>query len=202
MGLVILAALVFYALVSIVVVLLAIRHAKKSGRSGMRWGLGAALVMYMIPFWDWLPTVAMHQYYCATEGGFWVYKTPEQWIREKPGVVETLVPRRITVPDRTERIDENNWKSAYLLNERFEQTFEHRGPLFMHLWRTEVTIADGESSEVLVRSVDFYTAQTRAGGGWRGWKFWLAMDHCPGYASHARPFQEYRAKINGTLDDR
>jgi len=94
MGLVILGALVIYGLVSIVVVLLAIRHAKKNGKSATRWGWGAALVMYLIPFWDWLRTVAMHQYNCATQSGFWVYKTPEQWMKENPGIMESLVTSR------------------------------------------------------------------------------------------------------------
>lgn len=198
MGLVILGALAPYALASVVVVLLTIRHAKKSGKSATRWGLGAALVMYMIPFWDWLPTVVMHQYHCATEAGFWVYKTPEKWMKERPGVMESLVPRRIGVPDRTERTDEDNWRLTFDLNQRISLVNSHAGPLAFHRWKTEATLVDGGSSEVLVRSVDFYTAQTRAGGGWRGWKFWLAVDHCPGYAGHSEQFQEYLAQIKGT----
>jgi hypothetical protein len=188
---------VLYALISVVVVLLAIRHAQNSGRSATRWGWGVALVMYLIPFWDWLPTVAMHQYHCATEAGFRVYKTPEQWMKENPRVMDTLVARRITVPDRTKRLDEDNWTSIFALNERFEKRFEHRGPLFLHLWRTEAALADGASGEVLVRSVDFYTAQTRAGGGWRGWKFWLAIDHCPTHEEDSKNFGAYLGKING-----
>jgi hypothetical protein len=35
--------------------------------------------MYLIPFWDWLPTVAAHRYYCWKDSGFAVSKTLDQW---------------------------------------------------------------------------------------------------------------------------
>ena len=95
MGVGILGALALYLLISIAVVFGTGRHAKKRGKSALRWGAGAALIMYLIPFWDWLPTVAAHQYYCRTEAGFWVYKSVEQWNLENPGVMETLVAKRV-----------------------------------------------------------------------------------------------------------
>src|SRR5512139_2322074 len=97
MGLVIFAAMGVYLLISLGVVMWAISHAKKSGRSVKRWGWGAVLVMYMIPLWDWVPTVAVHQFYCAKDAGFWVYKTPDQWRVENPGVLETLVANKVPV---------------------------------------------------------------------------------------------------------
>ena len=90
MGIIIVPAIALYLLISVGVVVWAIKHAKKNGKSVKRWGSSAALVMYLIPFWDWIPTVAVHQYYCATESGFWVYKTVDQWKAENPGVMEGL----------------------------------------------------------------------------------------------------------------
>src|ERR1035437_1593300 len=90
-GPVVLGAALLYLLISIAVVRWAIRYAWKNGKSAKRWGWGVALVMYLIPFWDWLPTVATHQFYCAKDAGFSIYKTPEQWKAENPGVIETLV---------------------------------------------------------------------------------------------------------------
>ncbi len=94
MGLVIAGALALYLLITITVVIGVIKYAKKNGKSAKRWGCSAALVMYLIPFWDWIPTVVAHQYYCATEAGFLVYKTVEQWKKENPGVMETLISNR------------------------------------------------------------------------------------------------------------
>lgn len=82
MGLVIILALGLYLAIAIGVIAWAVSHAKKNGKSAARWGWGAALGMYLLVFWDWLPTVAAHKYYCSTEAGFWVYKTPEQWKAE------------------------------------------------------------------------------------------------------------------------
>lgn len=197
MGLVIFAALGLYLLISIGVVAWAIWHAKKNGKSVKRWGWGAALVMYLIPFWDWIPTVAVHQYYCATESGFWVYKTLDQWKAENPGVMEALVAKTIAVPDETERTDEDNWRSTFYLNQRIHLTNAHAGPLPLYRWRTESTLVDVKSNTVLVRAVDFYTMQTRGGGGWVGWKFWLALDHCPGHSEASRNFGAYRKAIEG-----
>lgn len=89
-GLIVIVIAVAYLLLSIAIVKSARRHARNTGKNVKYWGWGAALVMWLIPFWDWLPTVAVHQYYCATEAGFWVYKTPEQWKLENPGVMDGL----------------------------------------------------------------------------------------------------------------
>jgi hypothetical protein len=90
MGILILGIAGIYLLISIIVVSLVVRLARKNGLRVKRWGWGAAFVMWLIPFWDWLPTIAVHQYYCATQSGFWVYKTLDQWKKENPGVFETL----------------------------------------------------------------------------------------------------------------
>jgi hypothetical protein len=91
MEILIVAGMGVYLLISIAIVRCAIRCARNSGGSTKRWGWGAALVMYLIPFWDFLPTLAVHQYYCAVEPGFWVYKTLDQWKQENPGVMEQLL---------------------------------------------------------------------------------------------------------------
>ena len=61
MGFVIMVVMGVYLALSVFAVTWAINHAKKHGKSIKKWGWGAALVMYLIPFWDWLPTVAVHQ---------------------------------------------------------------------------------------------------------------------------------------------
>lgn len=195
MGLVIIGALAVYLLISIAVVIGAVRFARNNGKSTKRWGWSAALVMYLIPFWDWMPTVAVHQYYCAMEAGFRVYKSSDQWKVENPGVMDTLVAKTVPIPEGSDRADENNWKSRHSLNQRIQLTYSHSGPLFLHRWRTESALIDVKSNETLVRVIDFYTAHTRGGGGWRGWKFWLAIDHCPNYSEAASVFGAYRAAI-------
>ncbi len=115
-GLAYLLAFGVYLLISIGVVRRAIRYAQENGRSAKRWGWGAAFLMYSLVFWDWLPTVAVHQYYCATESGFWVYKTLDQWKVENPGVMERLAMSHL--PSEEYRVKSDPWSpedSKYLL---------------------------------------------------------------------------------------
>ena len=70
-GLAVIGAFVLYAVVSLVVVLATASFAKKRGKRAWLWGLGAAFVMYNLVFWDWLPTVYVHKYYCEKEAGLW-----------------------------------------------------------------------------------------------------------------------------------
>ena len=82
-----------YALISLAVVVGAVKWARKRGRSTFRWGFAAAFIMYNLVFWDWIPSIIQHEYYCRTKAGFWVYKTLEQWKAENPGYLESLVKK-------------------------------------------------------------------------------------------------------------
>jgi len=102
MGLVVFAAIGLYLVLAIFVVTSVIRDAKKLGKSTYLWGWGAALVLYLIPFWDLLPTLATKHYQCANNAGFFVSKSVDQWKIENPEVMETLsiahLPEEYRVP--------------------------------------------------------------------------------------------------------
>ena len=187
MGLVILLVMMGYLAISVGIVALAVRHAKKNGRTPWHWGAGAALVMYLIPFWDWIPTVVAHKYYCATEAGFWVYKTVEQWKAENPGVVEALIPYE--GPQTQRDGDNKNYVRTYYLNQRFNWIVKHNGKFFPNRWRHEQEIVDTKTNEVLARYVDFSTSQERRRAGWSGWKMWLDNRNCDGGYYHGKMLQ-------------
>ena len=128
--------------------------------------------MYLLVFWDWLPTIAVHQYYCSTEAGFWVYKTPEQWKKENPGVMETLVSNKSRPPIQTP------YGPAAILNQRFNYFFKYEGPLLFNRWRIETEIRDNKNGDVIAREIGFSTSQWRRQAGWSGWKFWLDCERC------------------------
>ncbi len=193
MGVVILGAVALYFLLCVFVVRGAIKHAKKNGKSAKRWGWGAALVLYLIPCWDWLPTVAVHQYYCSSEAGFWVYKSVEQWQVENPGVMGTLVPRQGAPSKREGDID--NFTDTYFLNQRINKVVKFHGKFLFNRWRLEQELVDTKSNEVLARSVDFYTAQIRGDGGWSGWKFWLHNERCGRGANSQHDTYELRRQF-------
>ena len=102
-----------YLAVAVLVVWLAVKKAHKRGIPGWKWGVPAALVMYLLMFWDWIPTAMMHDYYCSEYAGLTVYKTPEEWKQENPGVAETLHWSEMS--DRSSA----GGKITYVLNERF-----------------------------------------------------------------------------------
>lgn len=172
MGFVIVIVGAIYLLISIGVVALVISHAKKHGKSTKRWGWGAVLAMWLIPFWDWIPTVAVHQYYCATESGLWVYKTLDQWKKENPGVIETLVYNKAMPPVQTP------YGPAAALNQRFIYLFKYEGPFLFNRWRIETAVRDSKNGDVIAREIGFSTSQKQRQAGWSGWKFWLDNEGC------------------------
>lgn len=195
MGLVIVGALALYLLIAIAVVIGAVKYAKQNGKSAKRWGWSAALVMYLIPFWDWIPTVAVQQYYCSKEAGFWVYKTLDQWKKENPGVMETLVENKSVVLNR--QGDMTNYTDTYSSNQRINWIVKRQHYQLFNRWRHEQEVVDVKSNEILARYIDFSTAQVRAGGGWYGWKFWLHNEQCSGGGRNQSLLWQFRNAFKG-----
>ncbi len=200
MGFVVFVALGLYLLISIGVVKGAVAYARKSSKSAMRWGFGAALVMYLIPFWDWIPTVAMHRYYCATEAGFWVYKAPEQWKQENPGVMETLVEKK-GAPSRDEKLDDGRRRTTtYLLNERFNWVVTKQDiSNILPIIRTEQLVTESKRNEVLARYVDFSTGNSVKNtiGPPGPMKFWLHTLSCQNGGQNQDSLRDYRDQFRG-----
>jgi len=180
-GLAILTAFAVYLIISAVVINAVASWVKRT-KASLWWPIFAGFVMFMIPFWDWLPTVAAHKYYCSTEAGFWVYKTLDQWKAENPGVMETLVETKGTP----------SAGGAYILNQRFKWAITKDGPLLFNRWRWEHRVVDIKNNEVLARYVDFSTGSGFIGGPPRQIKFWLQNDHCIGGASNQDLFRNFR----------
>jgi hypothetical protein len=190
-GLMYLLAFGGYLLISIFIVSRVVRYARNNGLSTKRWGWGAALVMYLIPFWDWLPTVAVHQYYCATESGFWVYKTLDQWKAENPGVMDELVSNKIWPHEQIAG------KDVAYINQRMRLIYAEKNELFLHRWPDTRELVDAKTNEVLARYVDFSTSHEKRQAGWSGWKFWLKSDYCPGGEDRVIQFGNYYIQFTG-----
>jgi hypothetical protein len=194
MGFVIIVAMGLYLLISLGVIAWAVSHAKKNGKSTKRWGWGAALVMYMIPFWDWIPTVATHQFYCAKDAGFWIYKTVDQWKAENPGVMETLVANK-GAPS-TRQGDMVNYTDTYYLNQRISKVVKKNGPFLFNLWQWEQEVVDGKTNEVLARYVDFSTGNGNIGGE-PELRFWLHSDSCASGENNYGNFLLFKRTLQG-----
>ncbi len=195
MGALIVGAMALYLLISIGVVVWAIRYAKSSGKSATRWGLGAALVMYLIPFWDWIPTVAVHQYYCAKESGFWVYKTVDQWKAENPGVMETLTVNKGASPRRQGELAD--YTDTHFINQRFNLLVKHEGPILFNRWRWEYQIVDAKTEEIMARYLDFSTGNGFISSSEVPIRFWLQSDHCDGGKKYQSGFWQFKINLQG-----
>jgi len=171
-GLAILVGLVVYLLVSLIVIWLSVRTARRHGKSGWRSGLIAAAVMYLLVFWDWIPTDVMYRYDCSSKAGFTQYETLEQWKAKNPGVAETLKPSRNLNSTR------NGNRERYQLNQRFAWDIIYtKHPL--HILEREERIVDTKTGDVLARYVDFSTTQhTRDPHRFFDLKIWVGGQSC------------------------
>jgi hypothetical protein len=189
LGLVVIAFIAAYLVISGLVIWLAARWARKHNRKGWVWGGLAALVMYNLVFWDWIPTLVMHRYYCATEAGFWVYKTPGQWAKENPGVLETLKPwPRSKIYGDAKMSFEFKGGTVTQFNDRFgswSKWSTNLNGLLIH--RLETGIVDVKKKELLVYSVRFLSGPRGAGV---VWKSWLTRSSCDDNAVRKNVFLE------------
>ena len=194
MGLVVFAVMGAYLLISVGVTVWAVRYAKKHEKNAKLWGFGAAFIMYNLVFWDWLPTVVAHKYYCSTEAGFWVYKTVDQWKAENPGVMETLVQAD------SHFISEKNI-SLYVLNNRFKWVMKDSSVFFLPLFQHEELIVDVKDGDVLARYLDYSSGYSNAyvtgNGGLTGMKFWLVDQHCDSGAKNQDVLRAFRNSVSG-----
>lgn len=182
------------ALVVVLVVMgLAAYFAKASGKSPIKWALLAALVLFV--FWDYYPTKWAHQYYCEKEAGFWVYKSADQWKKENPGVLETLVANKGDPSERNGDIV--NYTDTYFVNHRFSLVVKHNGQHLLNRWRHERELVDTKTNGILGRYVDFSTSQDQPQAGWSGWKFWLDNRNCDNGRDRLISFGKFYLQFKG-----
>ena len=175
-----------YLLIAALLTWFAVKAARRRNIAGWKWGMSVLLTMYLLVFWDWIPTLSLHRYYCATESGYTQHKTLQQWKSENPGVAETLQPSNDTKSSR------EGDRERYVLNQRFAWDINHVShPL--HIRERDERIVDMTTGEVLARYVDFDTDIQVIGLGprdIRDLKFWLNYKSCEtGDGRRTRPMK-------------
>src|SRR5690606_32105074 len=109
------------------------------------------LIMYLIPFWDLIPTLIMHKYYCNTQAGLWIYKTPEEWISENPDSLdlgELKERERVKIEGSSD-----SWKK-YHVNDRFVYEVNRSVSVFLSINLEEKIFRDKKVDKPLIRKVD------------------------------------------------
>ena len=190
MGLAVLLVILAYAAVLIGAPIVGYKLAAKHGWPASRRRLAAVfcfLLIFLPMFWDWLPTIWLHSYYCEKYSGLTVSKTPEQWQLANPGAAQTITRAK-------EPLVVGEWpKLSSRLNGRFRVDSES---IEKALWlrEREERIVDEVTGEVLVRFIDFSTGQQRARrlGEFRDIKLWMRRDSCQGDFQQHREFSVLR----------
>lgn len=173
-GLMYLLALLLYLALSIAVVVAVGRWATRSGKKRWAWMSGAGAGMYLLVFWDLVPTIVMHRYLCNTYAGMTIHKTPEVWLaenRDRPKGplkdVTELFPGRHdsgnAPPDGRFALGSNrNWLSPLPVLTR------------------KTTLVDRLNGKGLVeqRSVESGYPEPGSIGGWRLHFLWLRQPSC------------------------
>lgn len=199
-----------YLLLSVFIVRLAMKWAKKHERRPKLWGFIAGFVMYNLVFWDFLPTLIAYKYYCATECGFEVYKTVEQWRQENPDAVvgPIKMPEGMVLDSQgygtlyksdgtrlryfsggessqpSLKFKKSNGAMGYWLNDRFFKKIEVKRS-FLSVTVTENLIIDSVSSEVFAK---YSYVNSGYQDGWEGLKFWIHIPLCSPPLSDANNF--------------
>src|SRR5690606_21260880 len=127
------------------------------------------LIMYLIPFWDLIPTLVMHKYYCSTQAGFWVYKTPEEWVSENPDAAKTIINYEKSKIERPA-----NGKIRFFINERLVEEVDRSVEAFHAITREEMAFFDSKDNSVLIKKINFIfgrgSSSINSGGDLEGWR--------------------------------
>ncbi|HYD57877.1 MAG TPA: hypothetical protein VEB41_13295 [Burkholderiales bacterium] len=194
MGAVIYGAIALYAFALLALVLSAYRFARRRGFGRKRRVALAVVVFfagYLPLFWDHIPTVVAHEYYCQKEAGIWVFKTPEQWVTENADALRAI-HRADYLPGLA---DPQAGVTREKLSSRFSRETVRSRLTLLPLTITRRTILDTHTDVVLARQVSVVTGYgtPALATEWHDLKFWLSSKSCaPGLREFSNLTTQYR----------
>lgn len=174
-GLIVVVSFTLYLILTLGVIRFAGSWASRRGRRKWPWCTAAGFFMYLLIAWDQIPTFLVTEYYCATQAGLTVYKTPEQWKLENPGVAETLTWSNDSPSKAVGR-----WGEDISINERMVWSIRQDGLEYLPVGIYNQEIRDIKNGAILARDVS-------VGAGYDKWldyngfqklKFWIGGQGC------------------------
>jgi len=179
MSLVILFFIALYIAVLVAATVLPYKFGLKRGWARPKCRLAATggfLLVFLPVFWDWIPTIWLHSYYCEKYSGLTVYKTLEQWTQENPGAAATLVRQK---PPLQVGPEDHYY---YQLNQRFRWEVQRAERPF-GVRRRDDRIVDSSTGTVVAQLTDFSTGiagPNAPSRGFRDIKVWMNRNYCEG----------------------
>ena len=198
-GLVVMAVIAVYLVVSLTVVLWARSWARKRSFSPARAGWLAALLMYLLVAWEQIPTYLVHKFLCVTKAGLHVYVTPEQWDKENSGAVKNLswIKKGVKREVLSEGIE------RFHVSDRLVWDVARKENFILPLRVYEYSLVDLNNETVLVKSVAIGSGYPSIGvGGKNSWKIWVGTEQCgPRLGEEKQGYKEYwRSKHDSTSE--
>lgn len=169
MGLIFISVVLLYVLLAVAVTVWAAKWAKKHKRRPWLWCSFSVLLMYLIAAWEQIPTYLVGKYYCASSG-LTVYKTPEQWIKDNPGVAQTLNPKSVS-----EGRDLGKAGHDTYLNERIIMKVRFKDFASVPVSLSRYELVDSKTAEVLARYKAVVTGYKQ---GVQAFKLWVGGLKC------------------------
>lgn len=145
------------------------RWAKRRGLSGAQCRLVAAggfLFVYLPVFWDHIPTIIAHQYYCATKAEFREFKSVEKWKAENSKELGNL-------------LRQSHMSYSYL-NKRIISETTYKKIDILPITISTVDVIDDSKGEILATlvSVGSGYGNMMTSPDVRSMKFWLNLGSC------------------------
>jgi len=171
-GLMYLIAAVFYIWLMVVVVRFGWRvgGAKNGSRKrAAAYAFIGFLIVYLPLFWDHIPTLLMHRYYCSKDAGLTVYVSPEQWISDHQNEVDQLKIPFLEEINTGTIYKPGGW-SGHLVNRKvlYLNKTEQVGWGRLYVNRSEARLVDANDS-VLVKAIGYGYSEQLPSGGLRLW---------------------------------
>lgn len=182
--------------------------ARRNNRNPWYWGGLMAFVMYNLIFWDLIPTLVAHKYYCETQAGFWIFKTPMQWRNENPSIstseLKPLGKSKMLWDFPYVRLPNNPKKTVLMLNQRIYLGHEYEKNISSMLPIHKFTsfVADVHDESRLAQLVTFRRGYDNpmTNGGLTGFKFWMERSTCSGSTRLAERSPEYSSFIQKIIE--
>lgn len=141
----------------------------------------AFLSLYLPVFWDFIPTIIAHRYYCAKDAGIVVKMAPEQWLQQHASEIAELRIDPLKPPAEFGRFSTSDgWDSWYTNKAAVRQQRIVNLNLAMPFSRIEQRVVDARSGAILASHTDYHAGISFASG---GLKLWNYMPTCDGRRS-------------------
>jgi hypothetical protein len=170
-GLIVVVLFGLYLLLLVWATRAAYRWAKKRGWSKARcWSAAGAgfLLVYLPVFWDFIPTLLVHEYRCRN-AGYRESNQLSQWITTNESLLKTLVPYN------TPKLIVIGMTKVEKANDRLGNVFEIKPVSAFPVMELRSYVIDIETGQILAEFIDFSRGAVTGKG---SWKYWLYSKSC------------------------